>query len=59
MRALNDHHLLITLNNLNDLRNINVHYIHRLEGLRTALRDKITRSNLNYRVGPNVIIADE
>ena len=59
MRTLNDHHLLIILNNLNDLRNIKKIYIHRLEGLRTALRDEITRRNLNYRVGPNVIIEDE
>ena len=30
-----------------------------MEGLRIALRDEITRSNLNYRVGPNVIIEDK
>ena len=30
-----------------------------MKGLRTALRDEITRSNLYYRVGPNVIIEDE
>ena len=59
VRTLNDHHLLIILNNLNDLRNINIDYIHTLEGLRTGPRDEITRSNLNYRVGPNVIIEDE
>ena len=59
VRSLNDHHLLIILNNLNDLRIINIDYTHSLEGLRTELRDEITRSNLNYRVKPIVIIEDE